>query len=188
MSAFHESGDPAAMVADCAALNSDLDLNKGEGIKNDNGPRDCAAGATEISTSALGRAHRQHDTDYAGKARANASGSARKDPLASATITVFTSDDKTLSKRYELGADGRLDKDGSASILRRGARASCARQPPRRWPLSFTACAKNQAFLYSRFSDPNLQETGIGAKGRVEVGQSRAPRKISPSRTARDGA
>lgn len=154
MPAFHDL-DPAA-DASVAGILSELDLRP----EYDNGP--LGEGAAEDSTtSALGGARSEYSTKSAEDTSVNAS--------APATITMFTSDDKTLSKSYVLGADGRLVKDGSASLLRSGRARLVSVPTAASLAAVITACARNQAFLYSRFSDPNLQETGIGTTGRVEV-------------------
>ena len=141
MSAFHESGDPAAMVADCAALNSDLDLNKGEGIKNDNGPRDCAAGATEDSTSALGGARGQHSMDSAGIA-------SPFNAPSGACVTVFTAEDATLSKSIALGPRGNLVKAPAANMI-----TGWARPTPAATAAALAAiinrCKSDQALCYA---------------------------------------
>ena len=90
---------------------------------------------------------------------------------ATPVITEITSDAPTLSKRIALGPDGRLVKDGSASILRTG-RARLVNVPTATALAAILErCEQNQAFVYSRFADPNIQEIGIAPKGRVEVGQ-----------------
>jgi Bifunctional DNA primase/polymerase, N-terminal len=94
MPAFHDL-DPAA-EASVADILSELDLRP----EYDNGP--LGEGAAEDSTtSALGGARSEYSTKSAEDTSVNAS--------APATITKFTSDDKTLSKHYELGADGSGD-------------------------------------------------------------------------------
>ena len=86
------------------------------------------------------------------------------------------------------GRDGRLVKDGSASILRSGRARRVSVPTATALAAVLESCEQNEAFLYSRFSDPNLRETGIGPRGRVEVGQISARRKTSFSRAALDGA
>ena len=142
------------------------------GGQKDNGPRTGNAEAEDLTKGALAEQPKAKSyTNPPGDASAFEARRACAAEPAPVYVTMFTSDDRTLSKRYELGADGRLVKDGSASILRSGRARRVSVPTATALAAVLESCEQNEAFLCSRFSDPNLQETGIGPRGRVEVGQ-----------------
>jgi hypothetical protein len=98
-------------------------------------------------------------------------GNASENALTMAEITVFTSDARTLSKRYELGADGRLVKDGSTCAMSSGLARRCDASTAEKLAAIINKCELPNAVCVGRFTNPAVQKTRIVTAGREADGE-----------------
>lgn len=137
--------------------------------------------APETTMAAPGQGTATEDSDMGASAeapavniaepRGNASGNKLSGGSALATITVFASDDKTLSKRYALGADGRLVSDGSACAMSSGLAQRFDASTADELAAIINKCEPRNAICVGRFINPALQKTRITTAGREADGE-----------------
>ena len=82
-----------------------------------------------------------------------------------ATITLFATDGPTLSKRFTLGTDGRLVKDGSACVMSSGMATRRVVNTAAGLAKGINTCRPQHALCVGRFADPAIEKVKIVSVG-----------------------